>query len=257
MAYKPVSQISFITLCSKDIKAWILSTFLIPVIFLFRNWSIHNILMESNIKILRHGFADNISDYHNLNFQLPNSIPPGAILIFIQKRLILHFDYVTLHNWLYHQNKNLFWKLLMYLNSKCLHKGDGLNSFRTVLISKIFLVNPHCPLKPCEVAYKSVPHFLDKVHHCWDIFDYHICFGILYVKRGDPGSKWCRQRAAGWRSQFCGGGGSPPAQYYNNFDLIVHVGLSAFYNNRCSLIFPGLWINQVKGVALYQGLMDR
>ncbi len=31
--------------------------------------------------------------------------------------------------------------------------------------------------------------------------------GILYVKRGDPGSKWCRQRAAGWRSHFCGGPG--------------------------------------------------
>ena len=103
--------------------------------------------MESNIKILRHGFADNISDYHYSNFQLSNSIPLGAILNFILKKLILHFDYVTLHNWLYHQNKNFFWKLSMYLNRKCLHKGDGLNSFRTVFISKIFLVNPHCPLK--------------------------------------------------------------------------------------------------------------
>ena len=79
------------------------------------------------------------------------------------KKLILHFDYVTLHNWLYHQNKNFFWKLSMYLNRKCLHKGDGLNSFRTVFISKIFLVNPHCPLKPfsalaCALHVLAVPH---------------------------------------------------------------------------------------------------
>lgn len=112
--------------------------------------------MESNIKILRHGFADNISDYHYSNFQLSNSIPLGAILNFILKKLILHFDYVTLHNWLYHQNKNFFWKLSMYLNRKCLHKGDGLNSFRTVFISKIFLVNPHCPLKGAMQFHASL-----------------------------------------------------------------------------------------------------
>ena len=142
--------------------------------------------MESNIKILRHGFADNISDYHYSNFQLSNSIPLGAILNFILKKLILHFDYVTLHNWLYHQNKNFFWKLSMYLNRKCLHKGDGLNSFRTVFISKIFLVNPHCPLNTVEngfnrcsgVSWGYLPVLL-AVPCVFSLFVYniHVCTG--------------------------------------------------------------------------------